>query len=50
MRTSKAHPRSLPSMPPKEFVPTNSAEEAATIKAMIDLKMTYLEEQRAEKR
>lgn len=50
MRANKAHPRNLPAMPPKDTFPTHSAEEKAAIKSMIDEKMTYLEEQRAEKR
>lgn len=37
-------------MPPKDFVPTHSAEETATINAIVEEKMTYLKEERAERR
>lgn len=50
LRSRKAHPRSLPTMPPKDFVPTHSAEETATINAIVEEKMTYLKEERAERR
>lgn len=50
IRAKKAHPRSLPSMPPKDFIPTHSAEETASINAMIDERVSFLKEERAEKR
>ncbi|KAI9557526.1 hypothetical protein GHT06_017354 [Daphnia sinensis] len=50
LRSRKAHPRNLPTMPPKDFIPTHSAEETATINAIVDEKMTYLKEERAERR
>lgn len=37
-------------MPPKEFVPTNSKEETEAIHSMVDENLTYLSEQRAEKK
>lgn len=50
IRSKKAHPRSLPTMPPKDFIPTHSAEETASINAMIDEKMSFIKEERAERR
>nr|CAH0111455.1 unnamed protein product [Daphnia galeata] len=50
IRAKKAHPRSLPTMPPKDFIPTHSAEETASINAMIDERVSFLKEERAEKR
>ena len=37
-------------MPPKDFVPTHSAEETASINAMIVEKMSFIKEERAEKK
>lgn len=50
MRASKAHPKPLPSMPPKEFVPSHSKEETEAIHSMVDENLTFLGEQRAEKK
>lgn len=37
-------------MPPKDFVPTHSAKETAAINAIVEEKMVYLKEERAERR
>lgn len=50
IRSTKAHPRNLPSMPPKEFIPTHSEEERAHIDAMLREKMSFVKEERAEKK
>lgn len=50
IRAKKAHPRSLPSMPPKDFIPTHSAEETASINNMIEEKISFIKEERAERR
>ncbi len=50
IRSNKAHPRSLPSMPPKDFIPTHSAEETASINDMIEEKISFIKEERAERR
>jgi len=37
-------------MPPKEFVPTGSAEEAASIEKMVQEQMSFLKDERVEKK
>lgn len=50
LKNNKARPRNLPSMPPKEFVPTGSAEEAASIEKMVQEQMSFLKDERVEKK
>ena len=49
-RTSKNHIKPLPSMPPKDFVPTNSPHEELVINHMVKEQVSYLQEERVEKR
>jgi hypothetical protein len=50
IRQSKAHPRPLPPVPPKDFVPTGSQEEAAAIEGIIQSKLQFLKDERAERK
>lgn len=50
IRQSKAKPRSLPQVPPKDFVPTGSQEEATIIDGIIQSKIQFLKDERAERR
>ena len=50
IRAKKAQPTTLPQVPPKDFVPNKTQEEAAIIDGIIKSKIELLKEERAERR